>query len=285
MERSLIDMSKAGVWGSLIVLIVCSLISGCTRTVYSVPPQPALPETTQAPQALPNSTAGVCVAQKPLYNPGIARTITHEVAPLETIWRLSRMYDVSPEAIYSANGMNPGTPLQIGQKLVIPNAKMLRHVIPLYPNSRWQYIIIHHTATDIGNATLVNRSHHDRGFWNGLGYHFIIDNGSLGKGDGQIEVAPRWIKQQCGAHCKVGGMNERGIGIALVGNFNIDLPTRNQLQSLVYLLQVLSQRYHIGPDHIWGHRDIEGANTDCPGKRFPWSEIRRCLALSQTRTP
>lgn len=195
------------------------------------------------------------------------------------------MYDVPPRDIYSANSLKPGDTLRIGQKLTIPNAKMLRHVIPLYPSTQWKYIIIHHTATDIGSAILVNRSHQDRGFWNGLGYHFIIDNGTLGKGDGQIEVAPRWIKQQCGAHCKAAGMNEKGIGIALVGNFNTDLPTANQLQSLAYLLNVLCRRYHIGPDHVMGHRDVEGASTDCPGKRFPWPTVRQCLSAPQGLEP
>lgn len=190
------------------------------------------------------------------------------------------MYDVSAESIYAANRLKPGEPISIGQKLTIPNAKMLRHVIGLYPNSRWKYIIVHHTATDIGNAILVHHSHQDRGFWYGLGYHFLIDNGTLGKGDGQIEPSPRWVKQQNGAHCKAGGMNDKAIGVSLVGNFNVDLPTANQIQSLNYLLKTLCQYYHIPTTNILGHRDVQGARTDCPGKRFPWSSIRQCLAAS-----
>ena len=196
---------------------------------------------------------------------------------METIWRLSKMYDVPMRSIYRANGLKPGATIRIGQKLVIPNAKTLRNVIALYPSTRWKYIIIHHTATDIGNAYLINRSHHDRGFWYGLGYDFLIDNGSLGKGDGQIEVSPRWIKQQNGAHCKADGMNSKAIGIALVGNFDDELPTPNQMESLVYLVKTLCRHYHIPYNHVMGHRDVKGANTDCPGKRFPWSGLRQCL--------
>jgi N-acetyl-anhydromuramyl-L-alanine amidase AmpD len=207
------------------------------------------------------------------------RTITHEVGPLETVWRISRMYDVSAQDIYAANRMKPGDPLRIGQKLLIPNARTMRHVIPLYPGDQWKYIIVHHTATDIGSAILVNRSHHDRGFWHGLGYHFLIDNGTLGKGDGQIEVSPRWIKQQEGAHCKAGGMNDKAIGVALVGNFNETLPTSRQMESLGYLLRTLMQQYRIAPSKVTGHRDVDGASTDCPGKRFPWSNLRQCLSV------
>jgi N-acetylmuramoyl-L-alanine amidase len=216
--------------------------------------------------------------EKCFTDPGATQTITHEVAPLETVWRISRMYDVSPETIYAANSLKPGDPIHQGQKLLIPNAKALRNIIALYPNARWKYIVIHHTATDVGKSYLINRSHLDRGFWNGLGYHFLIDNGTLGKGDGQIEVAPRWIKQQSGAHCNVAGMNEKGIGIALVGNFNNEVPTANQLQSLNYLLKTLSQYYHIPVAHIIGHRDAPGAATECPGKRFPMTSVRQCLA-------
>jgi len=211
-------------------------------------------------------------------DPVTHRTVTHEVAPLETIWRLSRMYDVPEESIYLANNLKPGETIHIGQKLLIPNARPLRHVISLYPNERWRYIIIHHTASDMGKALLINNYHHDRGFWNGLGYHFVIGNGTLGKLDGQIEVSPRWIKQLQGAHCKAGGMNERGIGIALVGNFNEHHPTQAQLDSLSYLLRLLTDYYKIPSSRVMGHRDVEGARTDCPGKRFPWPTIRQCLA-------
>jgi N-acetylmuramoyl-L-alanine amidase len=217
------------------------------------------------------------VVEKCFVDSGVRQTITHEVAPLETIWRISKMYDVSPEAIYAANSLKAGETIHPGQKLVIPNAKALRNIIPLYPNSRWKYIVVHHTATDVGKAFLIHRTHLDRGFWNGLGYHFLIDNGSLGKGDGQIEAAPRWIKQQSGAHCNSGGMNEKSIGIALVGNFNEAPPSAHQLQSLTYLLKTLSQYYHIPAANIIGHRDAPGASTECPGKRLPIANIRQCV--------
>ena len=150
---------------------------------------------------------------------------------------------------------------------------------PSIPTRDWKYIVIHHTATDVGKAYLIHRSHLDRGFWNGLGYHFLIDNGTLGKGDGQIEAAPRWIKQQSGAHCNSGGMNEKGIGVALVGNFNDELPTANQLPVVDLSPEdppaLLS---HSGNGNIIGHRDAPGAATECPGRRFPMADVRQCLA-------
>lgn len=289
-------------WTGPVGLLLCAVfglvtLQGCfqpaTRpTHWSPPPQyarepqakPQPPAVAQLPASRPGDDAvgnrdnpSVRVVEKCLINADRSKTLIHEVGPLETVWRLSRMYDVPQEDIYAANRMKAGDPLRIGQKLVIPNARTLRHVIPLYPSTQWKYIILHHTATDIGNALLVNRSHQDRGFWHGLGYHFLIDNGTLSKCDGQIEVAPRWIKQQEGAHCKAGGMNAKAIGIALVGNFNEALPTTKQMESLAYLLRTLMQNYRIPPSQVMGHRDVDGANTDCPGKRFPWSNLRQCL--------
>jgi N-acetylmuramoyl-L-alanine amidase len=269
------------IW-SIFLTAALAISGGCGRTASqtAIPrPEPVSvvrsPEPSVSPASRQTESA---VVEKRVISLKTPKTFMHEVGPLETVWRLSKMYDVRIEDIYSANHLKPGQPIQIGQKLIIPNAKMIRYIVPLYPNPRWKFIIIHHTATDVGNACLINRCHYDRGFWHGLGYHFLIDNGTMGKGDGQIEIAPRWIKQQEGAHCKAGGMNEKGIGVALVGNFDQELPTPNQLQSLTYLLKVLTSYYKIPYSNIVGHRDVEGASTDCPGKRFPWQIVRQYLA-------
>ncbi len=223
-------------------------------------------------------TRALQVVGNPLSTVSSSAPIVHEVGPMETIWRISKMYGVSIETICRANGITPNDALKIGQKLNIPQAKGFRNIVTLYPSSKWTYIIVHHTATEIGKASLINQAHNDRGFWQGLGYHFLIDNGTLGKGDGQIEASPRWIKQEDGAHCKAGGMNFKGIGVALVGNFDHDTPTAKQIQSLGYLVGTLMSYYRIPPANVMGHRDVPGASTDCPGKLFPWSTVRQSIA-------
>lgn len=283
-------------FGIILLAIALLTLAACARKqVYYIvlppakppreapvkPPRETPPEAPQEPTPMPQHgppSTSASVVEKQLAGLPSPGNVTHEVGPLETLWRISKMYDVPIEHICAANHLKPKDGLRIGQRLVIPNASTMRHVIALYPNTRWKYIIIHHTATDIGNACLINRSHHNRGFWDGLGYHFLIDNGTLGKGDGQIEVAPRWIKQQSGAHCKADGMNDKGIGIALVGNFDVDLPTQEQLNSLAYLVNELGRYYQIQSCNVMGHRDVEGAATDCPGLRFPWASLRKCLA-------
>jgi len=133
----------------------------------------------------------------------------------------------------------------------------------------WRYIVIHHSATDRGNAASFDQSHRARG-WDELGYHFVIDNG-VGGPDGRIEVGSRWTKQKWGAH--TGGTpnneyNNHGIGICLVGDFSGHMPSRAQLASLERLVRQLAGKYRIDPDNIIGHRDGPNAATDCPGTVF-----------------
>jgi N-acetylmuramoyl-L-alanine amidase len=65
-------------------------------------------------------------------------------------------------------------------------------------------------------------------------------------------------------------MNEKGIGICLVGNFSKGRPSKRQLKSLAYLVNQLREYYKIPKSHIIGHGNVKGASTECPGKRFPW---------------
>ncbi|MBU1006568.1 MAG: N-acetylmuramoyl-L-alanine amidase [Candidatus Omnitrophica bacterium] len=209
--------------------------------------------------------------------PDVSRgDIYHEVGPGETVWRISKMYDVNLKDIVLANNLKDAAVLEKGQKLLIPNAAPLVSVIPLYPSRKWDYIIVHHSATDVGNALNFDNAHQKRR-WKGLGYHFVIDNGTSGKNDGQVEVSPRWIHQEDGAHCKADGMNYRGIGICLVGNFSTDSVSQKQLRSLTSLVNNLKKYYNIPNSRILGHGQVKGAATECPGLKFPWSEFRSQL--------
>ncbi len=125
---------------------------------------------------------------------------------------------------------------------------------------RWDRIIIHHSGTVTGGAEAFGKYHKSLG-WNGLGYHFVIGNGTQTP-DGAIEIGHRWAKQIDGAHCK--GYNNRSIGICLVGNFETSKPSRRQLISLSFLLECLSARYAIPQARIFGHNRL--GQTKCPGK-------------------
>ena len=141
----------------------------------------------------------------------------------------------------------------------------------------WQFIILHHSATEHGCAAEFDRLHRNNG-WDELGYHFVIGNGT-GSPDGLVEIGPRWPKQKHGAHCKVSGhpeYNDLGIGVCLVGNFDTALPSRDQIESAARVVQYLKDRYHVPRDRIYGHGQLKA--THCPGLRFPYDAVYRQLA-------
>ena len=123
--------------------------------------------------------------------------------------------------------------------------------------------------------------------WDESGYDFVIGNGT-DTGNGQIEVGPRWVKQKVGAHAKTSDnrYNEYGIGICLVGNFDFERPTPQQMRSLDKLVAYLMVTYHISPENVLGHRDTK--STDCPGRYMNVDLVRRqsaALAGASLVTP
>ncbi len=149
------------------------------------------------------------------------------------------------------------------------------------PVRNWKFIVIHHSATATGSASLFDNSHRARGMVNGLAYHFVISNGSEGLPDGFIEVGARWIRQLHGGHCRQEDVNDNGIGICLVGDFTNDRPTDNQMQSLVVLVKGLQSQFRIPDSHVVRHGEIFGEYSECPGKSFPWEHFRKRLKATK----
>lgn len=144
---------------------------------------------------------------------------------------------------------------------------------------RWTAIVIHHSGTENGNSAIFDRWHREGRHWDGIGYDFVIGNGT-DSGDGQVEVTFRWRKQLTGAHCKTpqNWANEDAIGICLVGDFNKTAPTARQMQSLLKLIRFLQRRYSIDQSRVFGHNTTPGARvTDCPGRLFPMSRLKSSL--------
>jgi len=142
------------------------------------------------------------------------------------------------------------------------------------PQRSWRFIVIHHSATPTGSAAEFDRMHKAKG-WDELGYHFVIGNGRR-SGNGQVEIRPRWKTQKHGAHCKVEGhpeYNDVGIGICLVGNFDLTVPTEAQMDALARLVRFMMDRYHIPRSRVFGHGQLKP--TDCPGRNFDYADLWR----------
>ena len=139
----------------------------------------------------------------------------------------------------------------------------------------WKYIVLHHSANPTGGYDSIDREHRKRLGWNGCGYHFVIGNGTETP-DGQVEVAQRWTNQKHGVHCRDGknpDVNEYGIGICLVGDFENAPPTSKQVAAGRALVAYLGDRYKIAADHTETHSHLAANPTACPGKMFPTQAI------------
>ena len=209
--------------------------------------------------------------------------VFHTVKKGDTLFDISKKYSVPVASIVKSNNIRNQHKIREGDQLFIPgvysdkSATLFRD-IPLYRETgKWLYIIVHHTATLDGDKNSIERLHKRRGFGE-MGYHFLIDNGTLKHMDGEIEVGSRWYDQKDGAHAKDSNMNVMGIGICLVGNFSSQRQVSpNQLASLSYLVNILRSHYKIPKSKILRHLDVPGAATECPGKHFPWKRFFKTL--------
>ena len=148
------------------------------------------------------------------------------------------------------------------------------------PRHQWRYIVVHNSGTRQGNAKAFDYYHrYVRKMPNGLAYHFVIGNGTS-SGNGTIEIGSRWTRQINGGHVHSDYLNSIALGICLVGDYNRDRPTKEQLEALDELIQYLRKR--VGKtDHklavVKPHRDINPPQwpTDCPGDRFPYGWLQK----------
>jgi hypothetical protein len=120
-------------------------------------------------------------------------------------------------------------------------------------------IVVHHSAFPNAGPVEIQDLHMDvRGFAD-VAYHYMIAP------DGTIyEGRPINVR---GAHVR--GYNTGSIGIVLLGNFNEDLPTTEQLVHLRVLVDYL--RYTFDIRYLAGHKDYPNQGpdgTECPGDQL-----------------
>ncbi len=138
---------------------------------------------------------------------------------------------------------------------------------------RWRHIVVHNSGTRQGNAKAFDYYHrYVRKMPNGLAYHFVIGNG-VSSANGGVEIGNRWTQQINGGHVHSDYLNNISLGICLVGDFNHDKPTPQQLEALEELTRYLRNR--VGktdhkPAEVIAHKDINPRPTDCPGTKFPY---------------
>ena len=204
----------------------------------------------------------------------------------DTLSRIARDHGVSVAALRARNTLRNDV-IQIGQILVIPGLNtappaVLAGVIAATARikvnrSRWRHIVAHHSGIEAGNATAYGNAHRRRGMEHGLAYHFVIGNGR-DSGEGEIEIGPRWTQQLRGGHVRNQAVNENGVGVCLVGNFENRRPSARQLASFTALVDWLRAGQVASRCQFTVHRWVDRNHTVCPGRHFPFDEMKRRYA-------
>lgn len=147
---------------------------------------------------------------------------------------------------------------------IIPRSEWTDNEVGLNadPMGSIRHLTIHHTGEHLSSSGIsdhellrrIERHHQANLGWAAIGYHLLIgDSGAIYEG--------RPLRWQ-GAHC--GGDNNRNnVGISVIGEFDSDVPTPAQLQSLSRLLAHYRATYQVPAREVYGHRDWK--NTACPG--------------------
>lgn len=138
------------------------------------------------------------------------------------------------------------------------------------PLSQVEYLVIHHTVTS-ADATPddIALLHKARG-WGGIGYHFVITK------DGTVY----YVGDIGTARANVADMNEKVIGITMVGDFTQYDPTDTQIKSAHYLCKYFIENYPaLTKVQDWsalvGHKDLTA--TACPGTEWHSSMRNRIV--------
>ncbi len=146
---------------------------------------------------------------------------------------------------------------------------------------RWKYIVVHHSAGDFATIESLQEVHRERQPGDpidAIPYHYVIGNGN---GIGMGEIANDWRSDFniWGTHVSARNKahNFAGIGICLVGNFEVSPVPEPQFEALLMLTKELMARYDIGPTDVGFHGKIDGESTKCPGRLFPFGRFRDAL--------
>lgn len=138
----------------------------------------------------------------------------------------------------------------------------------LVPTDGFDRLTVHHTGgtavldadlEDVRRSLRAILSGHMAHHYGDIGYHFLVD------GAGRVwEGRSLWFE---GAH--VARENRRNVGIALLGNFEEQKPTNEQLATLETLVGLLADHFGMDRERIYAHRDL--AYSLCPGRHvYPY---------------
>lgn len=189
--------------------------------------------------------------------------------------------------------LTPQTP-QAEIKMKIPDD--ILQAIKLPTKIKWNYIVIHHSATvdgktndwdsirkwhtgktGVADSKSKNYNPYIVNPMFDIGYHFGIEQDQ----DKLVYRIGRPLTMT-GAHAVgLNGSNPKyaGIGICVIGNFDKNIPSKAQCEMLIELCRAIQKQFSISAEKVIGHRDTytfykKPVLKTCPGKKFDFKTFR-----------
>ena len=165
---------------------------------------------------------------------------------------------------------------------------------------RWSHVVIHHSwtgDTELPNVVAIRNFHtaYRQGGniitedqyrtlkmqgasglsrpWQDIGYHWVIERLS----DGRPWFIQGRSLMKPGAHCAQQGMNRKGIGVCIVGNFDAAPPPEDIFEKAADQVAWLCRMYRISVDNVRAHREYASYKT-CPGSQFDMTYFQERVA-------
>ncbi len=189
--------------------------------------------------------------------------------------------------------LTPQTP-QAEIKMKIPDD--ILQAIKLQTKIKWNYIVIHHSATvdgktndwdsirkwhtgktGVADSKSKNYNPYVVNPMLDIGYHFGIEQCQ----NNLVYRIGRPLTMT-GAHAVgLNGSNPKyaGIGICVIGNFDKHIPSKAQYEMLIELCRAIQKQFSISAEKVIGHRDTytfykKPVLKTCPGKKFDFKTFR-----------
>lgn len=146
------------------------------------------------------------------------------------------------------------------------------------------HIVVHHSAS-ADHPTLLNfqaiRDYHVKvNGWRDIGYNFVLD-----RVGGRVETLVGRQLDDAGAHTRELNLNNVGIGVCMVGDYDKEYPAVDAMVCLIRLCRSLMRQFNIPAFNVIGHREAQAAGgvplagrKSCPGAKFNMDELRARLA-------
>ncbi len=140
----------------------------------------------------------------------------------------------------------------------------------------WQSIRRYHTSWKLDGRAIsaaeateaAKAGKKPEGPWLDVGYHFGVEK----VGD-RVEAFVGRPLDRDGAHTTQGGMNSTGVGVLMVGNFDLAAPDPALLAYTVnHVVGPIMIALGIPVEKVYPHSRW-ATYKSCPGLKFPWSEF------------